>query len=107
MPEKIPSSLNFKYKGCREEPKAKIKYYIKVKLHCADKHDDMKYKQVLAIREKPVNLVVGEAQSETSEIKTWCCISQGTSSMSSVFNKNVFLPNEMAEGQIKINNEHC
>lgn len=27
--------------------------------------------------------------------------------MSSVFNKNVFMPNEFAEGDIKINNEHC
>ena len=107
LPSKIPSSLNFKEKHSREEPKAKIKYYIKVKLHAANSHDDMKYKQVLAIREKPVDLVVGEAQSETSEIKTWCCISQGTSTMSSVFNKNVFLPNELAEGQIKINNELC
>ena len=67
----------------------------------------MKYKQVMIIREKPVNLVVGEAQSETSHIKTWCCIDQGTSSMSSVFNKNVFLPNEIAAGSVKVNNEHC
>jgi len=67
----------------------------------------MKYKQVLAIREKPVNLVVGEAQSETSTIKTWCCIKQGTSTMSSVFNKNVFLPNEIAEGFVKVDNSQC
>ena len=67
----------------------------------------MKYKQVLIIRERPVALVTGEAQSETSHIKTWCCIDQGTSTMSSVFEKNVFLPNEQARGTIKINNEHC
>ena len=84
-----------------------MKYYIKTILHTYDKHDTMKYKQVLIIRERPVNLVVGEAQSETSNIKTWCCIDQGTSTMSSVFNKNVFMPNEVAEGQVRINNEHC
>lgn len=27
--------------------------------------------------------------------------------MKSVFNKNVFMPNEHAEGKIKINNEEC
>ena len=27
--------------------------------------------------------------------------------MSSVFNKNVFLPNEIAAGSVKVNNEHC
>ena len=30
----------------------------------------------------------GEAQQETSEIKTWCCCDQGTSTMWSVFEKN-------------------
>jgi len=43
---------------------------------------------VLIIREKPVEWKVGEAQQETSEIKTWCCCDQGTSTMWSVFEKN-------------------
>lgn len=74
LPDHIPSSLYFKHKHSREEPKAKVKYYIKCTLNTRDKHDEMKYKQVLMIREKPVNLVVGDAQSETSNVKTWCCI---------------------------------
>ena len=74
LPNNIPSSLHFKHKHSREEPKAKVKYYVKATLHTHDHHHKMKYKQVLIIREKPVNLVVGEAQSETSNIKTWCCI---------------------------------
>ena len=61
LPARIPSSLHFKHKNSREEPKAKVKYYIKATLHTHDKHDTMKYKQVLIIREKPVNLVEGEA----------------------------------------------
>ena len=107
LPHNIPSSLHFKDKHSREEPKAKVKYHIKATLHTYDHSHSMKYKQVLIIREKPVNLVVGDAQSETSQIKTWCCIDQGTSTMSSVFNKNVFMPNEVAEGLVKVNNEHC
>ena len=107
LPNDIPSSLAFKHKKSREEPKAKVKYYVKATLHTSHKHDEMKYKQVLIIRERPVNMVVGDAQSETSNIKTWCCIDQGTSTMSSVFEKNVFLPTEMARGAVKVNNEHC
>ena len=107
LPHNIPSSLQFKHKHSREEPKAKVKYYVKATLKTNNKHDEMKFKQVMIIREKPVNLVVGEAQSETSNIKTWCCIDQGTSTMSSVFAKNVFLPNEIAEGHVKVNNENC
>lgn len=107
LPEKLPSSIGFKHKKSREEPKAKIKYYVKAVLHTHDKHDEMKFKQVLIIREKPVALREGDQQSETSHIKTWCCVDQGHSTMSSVFNKNVFLPNEHCEGSIKVNNEEC
>ena len=59
------------------------------------------------IREKPVELAVGKVIEETSEIKTWGCCAQGTSSISAMFNKNVFTPQEHAEGQIKMNNEAC
>lgn len=107
LPHNIPSSLNFKHNHGQEKPKAKVKYYVKATLKTPDKHDEMKFKQVMIIREKPVNMVVGEAQSETSHIKTWCCVDQGQSTMSSVFAKNIFLPNEVAEGHVKVNNGQC
>ena len=107
LPENIPSSLYFKEKHEREKPKAKIKYYVKATLKTHDKHDEMKYKQVLMIREKPVNFKTNDAQSETSNIKTWCCIDQGTSTMSSLFQKNQFLPNEVALGSVRVNNVEC
>ncbi len=98
--------MMFKGKG-REKSKAKVKYYVKAKIVQNDGDDLFKYKQVLMIREKPVSLKTDETISETSEIKTWCCCSQGTSSMTAKFNKNVFTPQEDAEGEIKIDNEHC
>lgn len=52
----------------------------------------MKFKQVLMIREKAVKLKEDNVISETSEIKTWCCCSQGNSKLSVEFNKNVFTP---------------
>ena len=107
LPDHIPSSLHFKDHHSREKPKAKVKYYVKVVLKTHDKHDEMKYKQVLIIREKPVAFRTGDAQAETSHLKTWCCIDQGTSTMSSVFEKNQYLPTEVAKGFVRINNEHC
>lgn len=108
LPEHIPSSLYFKKSSDHHnKPKAKVKYYIKATLHAHDKHDDMKYKQVLNIREKPVAFAANAVQSETSNVKTWCCCDQGTSSMSSVFNKNVFMPNELAEGKVVVDNSNC
>ena len=44
LPHNIPSSLFFKHKHSREEPKAKVKYYVKAVLHTDDHHDTMKYK---------------------------------------------------------------
>lgn len=50
----MPSSINYKNNKMREKPKAKIKYYVKTVVHTVNPKDEMKYKQVLAIREKPV-----------------------------------------------------
>jgi hypothetical protein len=69
----MPSSIYYKAND-RARTKAKIKYFVKAILHGQHKSDDMKYKQVIAIREKPVNFKINEQQQETSKIKTWCCI---------------------------------
>ena len=67
----------------------------------------MKHKTVLIIREKPVALETGNVLQETSEIKTWGCCAQGTSSLTAEFAKNVFTPDETAEGDLKIDNSNC
>lgn len=106
LPDKIPSSLMFKAsKGDRENPKAKVKYFAKAVLDCEG--EDMKHKAVLVIREKPVALETGNVIKETSEIKTWGCCAQGTSSLSAEFAKNVYTPAETAEGDLKIDNSNC
>ena len=62
LPEGIPSSINTHVKNVRERPKAKIKYFVKAKVHGFDRNDNMKYKQVLIVREPPVALKIGEQQ---------------------------------------------
>lgn len=54
LPTGIPSSFYFKDKGCREKPKAKVKYTVQATLVADHTNDHMKYKQVLIIREPPV-----------------------------------------------------
>lgn len=70
----MPSSINFKDTSVREHPKAKVKYYVKTTLHTQDRHHSMKYKQILAIREAPVQFKMNEQQAEESKVTTWCCI---------------------------------
>ena len=55
LPPAMPSSLYFK-RDSGKKPSAKVKYSIKATMHCADKHDDMKHKQVLTIREAPTQV---------------------------------------------------
>ena len=66
LPTQIPSSFYFKDKHRREKPKAMVKYVVEAKLLTHDHHDEMKYKQVLIIREPPVSFKVGERQQEVS-----------------------------------------
>ena len=65
----------------------------------------MFYKQVLVIREKPAALKTQEARGETVTLKE-CCRSKGTSTVKTVFDKNQFLPNEVARGSVCVDNEH-
>ena len=74
LPLGMPSSIYFKENTTRERPKAKIKYVVKTVLHTALFNFNMKYKQVLAIREPPVPFKANEQQAEESIIKTWCCV---------------------------------
>lgn len=106
LPMGLPASINMHDKRRRERPKAKVKYYIKAKLHNGGAQD-MKYKQVIAIREPPVAFKMNDQQSELSEIKTWCCIDQGTSQMWSTFEKNIFTPQETARALIHVDNSKC
>jgi hypothetical protein len=107
LPDKMPSSINFKDKSTRERPKAKIKYFVKAVLKTGFFENNMKYKQVLAIREPPVQFKMNEQQAENANIKTWCCIDQGFSKMWANYEKNIYLPNETAKAMIHIDNSEC
>ena len=106
LPAELPSSLYFKFYD-RYDPKAKVRYYLKATLNTVDPKDKMKNKQVISIRERPVAFQANAMGSSSNEITTWCCMKQGESKMETIFNKNVFAPNEIAEGQIKVDNSKC
>jgi len=59
------------------------------------------------IRQPPVKLRQDETQIEKSKINTCCCISQGTSCLSTDFEKNIYLPNEVAKAIMKCDNILC
>lgn len=67
---------------------------------------EMKYKQVLMIRE-PLPFKEGIAQTSENKITTWCCVDQGTSKIEVKFNKNSFYPNENVEAKVILSNQNC
>lgn len=107
LPFGMPSSIYYKNVTTRERPKAKIKYFVKAIVHALNMSESMKYKQIIAIREKPVQFKTNEQQQETSIVKTWCCIDQGVSSMWSTFEKNIYTPQETARAMIHVDNSRC
>lgn len=52
LPDDVPSSIYYKGKAPLNL-KAKVKYYIKARLKCDDFEDDMAFKQVMIVRERP------------------------------------------------------
>ena len=53
LPPGVPSSIFYKNHNHLKKPKAKIKYTLKTILHSHHHHDNMKYKQVIIVREAP------------------------------------------------------
>jgi hypothetical protein len=84
-----------------------VKYTVQATLCATMTNDHMKYKQVLIIREPPIAFKQGDKQSETARITSCCCFPEGTSTMSSVFDKNIFLTNEVIKGFVEVDNSKC
>jgi hypothetical protein len=107
IPGGLPGSMFFKKTEHVKRPTAKVKYSVKTVMHCAHKHDDMKYKQVLIIREPILTNFAEIRQKSENQITTWCCVGQGTSSIESIFNKDTFEPHETCTVRVVVNNSQC
>lgn len=68
---------------------------------------NLKYKQIMIIREPAKQLVIGEQQQETSQITVCCCCDKGQSSMWATFEKNVLTPQDVARATIHVDNSKC
>lgn len=87
---------------------AQIKYHTKVKLVTRSLFDEeIKYKQVLIVREPPANFNVGINQHNECKITTWCCLDQGVSRMWGQFEKNIYEPSENVKADAILDNKDC
>jgi hypothetical protein len=67
----------------------------------------MKHKQVLILREQGDAFQTNISHTDAHNIKTWCCMSQGESRISTNFEKNVFEPHEICKAFVNIDNSQC
>ena len=105
IPEGCPSSFFFKKKHHDQKPEAKTKYTIEAKLEV--KGEDFKYKSTLCVREPAEVFDANINKRDRDPIVTWCCCSQGHSEMKTVFEKNNFMPHEVARATVNVDNSDC
>ncbi|CDW86234.1 UNKNOWN [Stylonychia lemnae] len=108
LSENIPSSFFYKNSHIKKKPKAQVKYCIKASLETRSDHNEMQYKQVLIVREKPDQAVMEKiAKISEQKVTTWCCVNQGTSKIEVQFDKNTFFPYEQVKCKVELNNGKC
>ena len=104
----MPSSFYFKNVKLENAPKAKVKYFVKAHFMCSTRSpDNMKFKQVLIVRERPKLLSWEKMVTMQKDITIFMCCPKGLSEVTCKFSKNVFTPNEEAQGEIFIDNSRC
>jgi hypothetical protein len=75
LPQALPASIYFHNLSHQKKPEARIKYKLKVTLCTKSPHDkEMKYKQILIIRERPEGMAAMINQVSEQKVSTWCCI---------------------------------
>jgi len=90
--------------------KAKIQYSISVVVKPHDTHNfkEMKFSQRLIVRQKmPAVMGVGTVDTQTKNLTTWCCFSQGPSTIKTSFERDTYLPSEVAKALCEIDNGKC
>ncbi|CDW78366.1 UNKNOWN [Stylonychia lemnae] len=107
LPENVPSTMFFKDTHDHRKPKAQVKYSIKGSLETRSDKNEMSYKQILIVREKPPHLQEDITKASENKITTWCCVDQGVSKIQVQFDKNTFMPHEKCKSEIKLDNSRC
>lgn len=107
MPAGLPSSFQFIDDKIWQRPKGKVKYSIKAMMLDHHGKELMRHKQVLILREMGDAFRENISHNDSHNISTWCCCSQGVSSVNTTFDKNVFEPHELCKAVVNIDNSQC
>jgi len=83
---------------------ADITYHLEAILHpLSPNQPKLKYKHKIAINEPPTMLAQTQNLSKTTALSSWCC-SKGSANLFCSFQKNVYVPGEVANVQIELDN---
>jgi hypothetical protein len=104
LPPNLPGSFEF----YDFETRCCVKYIVTAKaLSWLENIRDISHKNLLIVRQPlkffqyPTNL------SDTKNITTWCCFSQGTATINVSYPKNFFCQNEAVQVLCELNNTRC
>jgi hypothetical protein len=106
-PSDIPSSFNYYVPSTLLGPErtiAKLRYKLvaKVEGEGANIKKEARELYITRIMTAPVMSIVDQV---SARISTWCCISKGTVRLNAQFNKNAFVPGEMATVILDVDNQ--
>lgn len=107
LPLGLPSSFFYKKNFTEEKPEAKCKYTITALVNSPDDQPYLRAKQVLLIRQKPVDLSENTSHFMRSELNNYGCIGKGFSSLKTEFEKNIYCPNEVAKAIVTVDNSEA
>ena len=107
MGDHLPGS--FRFISGQNKTKGIIKY--KVKAECESFQDeyakDLKSSQELVLREPIHRMITSKNKEINSSVSTWCCIEKGNVFLRVYFEKDAYVPGEIANVMVEIDNSNC
>ena len=110
LPLGCHATIYYQNKEDSSKPKAKVKYWIKVRIVDLFEEDPIVIAQTktdLVICEEPPNFEFLMMQMCEQKVMSWCCFDQGTCRGNIAFPKAVFSARDNFEAQVIIQNFNC
>src|SRR3990167_647586 len=107
LPSGLPSTFNYFYDNGGGVNYAKVNYVMTAQINSSQVKANVLCTQNLVINQEQVLSTGTQKRTNTLEVKSCCCINKGTTNMSTYFEKNDYVPGEIAYMICEVDNSLC
>ena len=107
LPSGLPSTFNYFYDNGGGVNYAKVNYVMTAQITSSQVKANVLCTQNLVINQEQVLSTGTQKRTNTLEVKSCCCINKGTTNMSTYFEKNDYVPGEIAYMICEVDNSLC